>query len=739
MHNTKAVIEYWQQGARQQALMDLHPATVASSWEIIDRRSCLQGKIDDLSIIQKLLAHGSEMVVVPYFAKKHDQYFFPLMLLVDLEDNGAFKPRSHTAFPIVPNFALETAVMQPISIANMDCVSDYLVLTPPDWIDQVDLLDWAAQIKYADQMLLHINNNSWLTHLESLQFYVQAEALIFPLAAVTTMHHMDHELLKNINKIEIIAADRRAAKSTYIKRLIVDGWTEAAVKQAQPPEYVWLRYKEQITYTTIFEAVVQAPLPLPDQELPVLQSVAHKELAILFNIYIKGKQVARNWQELAAKIIAKYAEQGGIDARIKHIQMHLKDAHARARHMQVLQSIWLRQVELVPVWSKIFDLVPGWQKRRLYRLFMFFKQNFPSEVVQGFNFAQLDHLFNEKIQRAKNSERFVADALYQTESDIRQLDLVKDKLIQWAAHIDPSIIDVHGANIFIESDLRDKLEAASVQYWQIYFALHSDSLRTVTRAPDKIGTLIVEHAEYVSPMLAAQLLAMSSKAVIMGSYAAIISPRFPVAIDYELAKYNGLVNCDADYEDLQFDGVSAALGNLWGLATTGREADKILAAENTQQIIYTFMHVESVSEQYYGSKVNMAEVAAIIDWLKLHYRADQSLVIFTTFSGQAQYLSNQLLVNKFESIPVRLAQVPSFACANICLFSPVYTQNDPGPYSFDRGVEIFDNLLANVSEQLIVFGDRFIFKPELHSASGMFAKNFVANSVVNSELIPEEL
>ena len=71
---------------------------------------------------------------------------------------------------------------------------------------------------------------------------------------------------------------------------------------------------------------------------------------------------------------------------------------------------------------------------------------------------------------------------------------------------------------------------------------------------------------------------------------------------------------------------------------------------------------------------------------------------------------------------MRLVQEPYFKAHAISLFSPVYTLDDSAPYNFDRGAEILENLTVNTQQRIIVFGDQRIFKPNLHSAVGNFAK-----------------
>lgn len=733
MYNSKAVIEYWQQGAQQEALMSFNPAQVQDKWQVISVDELQRGNIDDQTTIAKLLGQGSRIIVAPTYLQKDNTYFIPYLLQVNLQPDGSLKPSPHNAIPVFPRNLFESQLIDTISMGFAESFDDYLVLQTPNWIDEPDSISWCLQLQYAQQMLYDVTGNKWYNDLEKIGYVKNDCALVFALSHVCQPIKMDYKLLQDKAKIELISAERNSGKSTYAKRKIIDAWIESAVKQTVPPRYVWLQHNSNLRYTSIFCCANTVTLRVPESEYAAAKELAHKELSQVFNLYIKGKQIARNWQELSKRLDAKYLDKGGIQSRIKQLHALLKEAQAKFRHMQVLQSIWVRQSELLTSWTKTFDIFPFMQKQRLQRLYMFFKQNFSNEDVTGLSQDQLDNNILDKINRTRNSERFIADALHQAENDLLQQELVADKLLQWGKLQNPALCDVLEVLDYLHQKLWLHVVSAATYYWQLDFSLNNDRDNFLTSEPTDIEMLIVEHAEYVSPMQGARLLALSKRAIIMGNYNPICNPLFPVVTDFELAKHCNLAKSDADYEDMQFDGFAASLGNLWNLAAQGKEAEQIFTQYPGHAKTYNFINIATNNSDYRGSKINIGEADAILAWLHENKPAALEVTIFTTYAGQIHYLRQLLQTTNYLSVPIYLVQQPYFVANKTVLFSTVYTANDPGPYCFDRGVEILDNLLANTQQQLYVFGDQRIFKPELHSAAGNFAKLFNVSKSINIE------
>lgn len=678
-------LDYWQAAAQQIALSEMSPAKITDKYTVISRDELFAGKLSSLNLSSQLI--NSTVCVAPYYAcpQQENAYFLPYILVADIDETGKFISKNIYSLPIVLKKYLEPAELSGVSLGFAENFDQYFVLQPPEWIEDPKLLTWSKQLHYAQKML-----DSYI---------MQDSAIIFPLSCLCPEKKLDVSLLSKKSKIELVEAPLGADRHAYAQRLIVSAWMEAAVKQADAPNYFWLRANSPVKYASIFDCAQS----YNSRKLSKLE--IHVELSQIFNLYIKGQQLLRSWQTIVDNLRDKYSERGGIEVRLNQLREQLKTSHAHNRHMQVLYSIWLRQLEMVSAWSSFLDIIPGVQKRRLNRLYVFLQQNFPSEETLGLNYNQLIDFMLEKLRRAESRERFVADALHQIESDIRQEQLVFDKWMHWSRDHN---ITLHDLNI----TLWDKLVNLTADYW---------SETQIDPTCNEIEKLIVEHAEYVSPMQAAELLAVSKSAVIIGNYNPICNPRFAVQIDYELTKHFKLTSCDADFEDLQFDGVLGSLGNLWSLAAQGREANKTLPVV-ANKINYSLINVGSVSEDYFGSKINKLEVIAILDWLKLNYAANADVVIYTVFSGQLSYMRKIFANTEFSKIKLLPLQEPSFISSSIALLSTVYSVQDQGPYVFDRGVEILDNLIASARSQIIVFGDERIFKPELHSATGKFAK-----------------
>jgi hypothetical protein len=239
-------------------------------------------------------------------------------------------------------------------------------------------------------------------------------------------------------------------------------------------------------------------------------------------------------------------------------------------------------------------------------------------------------------------------------------------------------------------------------------------------------------------MHAATWFAKSKKAVVMGNFNPICVPRFSAQIDYELTKHFGLVENDADFEDLQFDGVLASLGNAWNMVVKDRVADQTLSPSFKQPLEYEFIDIRSDSVAYVGSLINIGVIEPLINWLNMHAEQRSDVTIYTCFAGQAQIIQAALQPTTYAQVPTRLIQQPCFTASKINIFIPVYTAADPGPYIFDHGTEILDQLLVNTQEQLVIIGDMSIFKPELHSASGKFAQAVYAPIEIEKDIIITE-
>jgi hypothetical protein len=681
MHD-ESLYSYWQSGLQQQMLHSITQQQITQHGYRISRAEFETGKLQQSVIIDRLTLKGNLVAVLP----DHASY----ILLVELQYDGNFAVVPHLSLPIFPRLHSEL---------DLEALENLFVIEPPQWFETAKALSWEQQRNYACKLLDSIDttrNSEDLDH-----------ALVLSVAELCPSVVMDLSLLNQPNKLHIIEAKRNSGKSAYARKLVIDAWIDAAVRCIAPPKFVWHEYGQALQYATIFSGSSA-------NEAQQISGDAHSELMRLYNIYTQGNQTVKNWRDISNRIKVKYADKGDIYARLNQLHSNLKDAKVQLRHLQVLHSIWSRRLELLTKWSKFFDFIPWLQARRLQRLHLFFKQNFPEQNTTNFTQVQFEQLFEEKLRRVENSERFVADALHQAENDLQQENLIRDKCLNWCLNQNIITNNIDDIQKIVDDTLWQQVAVAAVNYWQEYFAMRPDELETFKNPPSAIDQLIVEHAEYISPMQAAQWLAISKRVIVMGSFAPLCVPRFSVNIDYELTKHYGLATCDADFEDLQFDGKLASLGNMWNLVTQGNEADEVLKPIVTGSLIYSYIDSSDSSD-----------VLITLQWLRENQSLCQKLAIYSCFSDHVSKLHTALQNTPFADIPIRLVQQPCFDKKAISLFLPVYRSGDPGPYVFDRGNEIIDNLLANTTQQLIVIGDISIFKPELHSASGQLAKHLL--------------
>lgn len=722
-------LDYWRLSDYLQQLHNLLPASVQLILKIISPAECKSGKlIAPFAKIQE----NTLMAVVPFYAIQGTKYFFPCILLVELNAQGDFVAMPHLSLPIIPYSVLEPSSLCPITLGSAEKFANYMAINPAPWLDEPTSLTWSAQLNYATTMLTELVPN-WCSDVVKFGFKIAEHALLFPVSSLPASLPTDinFNLLERPNNITINLAERNVDTSAHARRLIIDAWIKAAVKQADPPLYVWLKGNSTATYANIFECMGANSVVQNSEDVYSSLLAAHED-------YVLGLQVLRNWQEVSARVHDKYTDKGGINTRIEQLQSSLREAKVQSRHVEVLQAIWNRQKELLSAWPKFFDFIPSMQKQRLQRLHAFFKQNFPNENVTGFTESDFDDLINEKFRRAENNERMIGDTLHQVENDMYQETLVRDKCLQWCREHDLHNPEPDTIKVSLENSIWMHLARLALLYWQQDFTAKQGYGNFLNIKPSTIELLIVEHAEYVTPIVALPWLAKAKKAIIMGNYNPICAPRFAVAIDYELTKHFGLVENDADFEDLQFEGVLTSVGNLWNMVAKEREADQILENTCTKNLQYQFVDVPGDCIEYVGSYINVAVVEPLLNWLNQHASLRDEVAIYTCFAGQAQILTAALQATQFARVPVRAIQQPCFAASKISIFIPVYTSAIPGPYVFDHGLEILGQLTANTQDQVVIIGDRSIFKPELHSAAGQFAQKIFASAEQQEIMITEE-
>ncbi len=714
--DNQAVYDYWQHGKQLNILNNQDISNYKDSFRFISRTQCTNGHIEDQQLLTELLKNGSQVVVAPYYATQLDRYFVPALVVLNLCEDGKFTPVVPLATPFVPNTVLEPSTKFPFALGNTEDFENYLIMHPPIWYEDPNRLNWSQQIKYLEQLLANAMQPDWEMLCAQAEYTVANDAFVFPLSAICKPGRFDLSLLDEPDKITLFDAPRNSGKTAYASRIIVQAWIDAALKELPPPKYVLLEDQSKVQYSTI-DAWVQVG-PADSTHNPLI------ELSQRFETFEKGLQAIDNWRNVSGMLLDKYSDKGGIVARLEALQTNIKDARAHKRHLEVLYSIWQRQLELTRNWNKVFDFVPYCQNQRLQRLYNFFKQNFPQDKVAGLNIKQLEELLQEKLRRCDRSERFVADALHQVENDLYQEALLRDKCLQWCQSQGITFDVIEDMQQHLDQIFWRELAVLAAKYWQEYFKANADQLKLMQSTTNQIDMLILEHAEYIDPMFGAELLAKSQRVIAMGNYNPMPRSRYATQIDYELVKFYDLATNDAEYEDLQFDGYLAATGNMWNLLAQGREANQIFN-QFASNIQYQYVDHRTPSSIVSGSLVNQGCIMALITWLDQHANWRDKIAIYTCFSVQAQMVRSSLSSTLFSQIPVYLVQDPQFTRNPINIFLPVYTANDSGPYNFDRGSEILANLVDNTSERLVIIGDMQIFKPELHSAVGNFAKRFI--------------
>lgn len=711
-------LEYWQACKQQEILHSVTPLQLLGYCHTISGEDCLNGQITNSAVLSKLSTN--QIGVIPKFGNKDNDYFIPCILLVNLEANGTFSPIKHLSLPIVPYAVLEPAHLASITLGDCERINEYVAMNIPEWLDEEDI-SWDVQLEYANNMLDSFN---WQNDLTELGYLISNNAMVFSVDAIAKNNNCFQELnldiFEDLNSIKICDAPKGSNSTGYIQEYIEQAWVMAALKNSEPPRYVWLKPKHSVKYATLLgEEISLNPYP---------------ELTAEYDSYLQGKQCIRNLQEIKQRLLDKYQDRGGIYNRLLQLKQTQRDYKAQLRHLEVLLSIWEKQKDLLTKWSKIFDFVPLLQKNRLSRLYTFFAENFPNDNVLGLTQAECEELLKDKEKRLQTSLRVLEDALHQVETDISQQEIIQNKCISWLQNLQVNEADVENLSSILELQWQ-KIVALTACYWQQDFAAKNFYNNFCDMQPDSIDLLLVENAQNISPMQAIVWMSKAKHAVILGNYTSVQTPRFANYIDYELTKYYALVENDADFEDLQFDGILGSNGNLWNMVTKGLEADNILDVVETN-ISYEFIDVKTQSKAYHGSLVNHGSCDATIGFLTNNQQLWPDINIYTCFSAQVLFLQQQL-ANIGASIAIYLLQEPVYNQAKINIFIPVNTAQDRGPYIFDKGAEMFAQLMANTKERLIVIGDRDLFKPHLHSASGNFAKNFFKNSINNKITIDE--
>jgi len=291
-----------------------------------------------------------------------------------------------------------------------------------------------------------------------------------------------------------------------------------------------------------------------------------------------------------------------------------------------------------------------------------------------------------------------------------------------------------------------------------------------------IDLLLVDEAGQVSPEVGMASFALAKKALVIGDIYQIepvwnATPR----IDYANLKRHDLIDSVENellIDELNDKGFTASSGSIMKIAQSAsfyqldnysvrgmllnehrrcfREIIQIsneLAYEGLLKPMridqpkgklspLLYKNVEGASENFNGSRMNMAEADAIASWIisnrsliESEYKSDRKTLeelvgIITPFSAQKELIMQKLREAKFDISRMKIGTIHALQGAErrLVIFSSVYTRYDVGTYFFDRNVNMLNVAVSRAQDCFIVFGDRQIFK-DSKKPSGILAKH----------------
>lgn len=300
-----------------------------------------------------------------------------------------------------------------------------------------------------------------------------------------------------------------------------------------------------------------------------------------------------------------------------------------------------------------------------------------------------------------------------------------------------------------------------------------------------IDLLIVDEAGQVSPEIGAPTFALAKRAVVVGDVHQI-EPiwNVPEGIDRANAAKFGLIGKwdDPRYLKMEQDGYTAAKGNLMQISARACRLQKypemrgLMLVEHRrcvpelidycnklvyggklqpvresippeQRILPAFGYFAIVSrdQRIGGSRKNIAEARAIVDWLvqnrerlQEHYPDPKTglpqpigkiVGIVTPFSPQAYLIANlikkKLPDTKKKGCAITVGTVHRLQGAErgIVIFSPVYGEDHKHGMFFDNGRNMMNVAVSRAKDSFLVFGNVSLFKPDKSSSpSGLLAK-----------------
>lgn len=287
-----------------------------------------------------------------------------------------------------------------------------------------------------------------------------------------------------------------------------------------------------------------------------------------------------------------------------------------------------------------------------------------------------------------------------------------------------------------------------------------------------VDWLIIDEAGQVSPELAAPLMALASRAVIIGDTAQI-PPVWGVTggIDYANAAAGGLVDSGEDFERFTAQGLSASGGSVMRVAQTASRYARLDVVprgpflahhrrcrrpiiEICNSLSYQgriipmrpeptpapplpavgYGHVPGRSEAVAGSRINPHEAETIAAWiveqapaLEAHYGRPVSKIIgvITPFRRQADLIRSALHAHDPRLARLTIGTVHALQGAErpVVLFSPVYTTRDKQFGMIDNAPNLLNVGISRAQDSFLVFGDLEILSPSLGNPRGVLARS----------------
>lgn len=517
--------------------------------------------------------------------------------------------------------------------------------------------------------------------------------------------------------------------------------------------------------------------------------ILRERITLLNTALTQGIEAACSYHDLSKKIDFSYRSYGGIEQRNKAIKESTDKQYSYCHYLEVLQSLWQRQITPESKWQQWLEFLPPIKRSKTEKLRAFFAKHLPDEEVDNLNIVEMHEHLQSLLLRAEKKKHALADILKQVESDLQQLGFAEARLRRWVPEHIGEEFDLAKLFKSLDTHLRYRLFLTSLHFWEaellqkagwehndLFIENYLDPRGSITNlVQHPIDWIIVERSECLSPITGFYCLEGCKRIIVFANDDTTTTDRIPMEIDVNLLKMHKLVETDEDIEDLQLKGLLVSNGKFntlieqiadykgehlclnkqWDVSYKIIECYNQLLPNNKLQACsknknkfiadFAYLPLDGYKESFLGSYINDAEITAIINWIKQNeaallslypeYAFNDIILLCTPFYGQYVALKETLQTHNLD-VNVELIQTPTTKRVPIIIFSPVYTKKDKGLLNFDHGEQMLKNLLLKVKDHLLVFGDCQIFDQNLHSASGKLAK-FLLETKKNELLVCE--